>query len=481
MPILPLALPPQSNQHEQPHGGVAALINAYVVPGGDERKSKISIRAAAGLEALVTLDTSGGIRGVIEVDGVLYAVAGRTIYQVDSGGNAVLIGGLPSDGYVGLARNQRGTGVQIIVVCDGLSFVIVGGTLTQITDSDLPPAVDVCVINRSAIFVSADGRMVRSEIDDATSVDGLDLARAEAVPDGILRVIDRGSEIIVIGPRSVEIWQDVGAEAFGFSRNTVINVGAVSASSVTKATVLGEIVTDAVFWLAADRAGRFAGAVMLASNTPRKISNAWVDTLIDKEPDKTAIVATSWVERGRAFVAWRLSSTTIVYDTSTGLWHERQSRDAYGNLTAWNVGLCTVLGGRVVGAHVSEPVLYWVDPDICDEDGSEMIWRVRTPPLNAFPGRVEAHRVYLDMVPGVGLGSGASQDTDPVVTLRLSTDGKTWRDCGSARLGQQGQDQTRVYWSRLGTFPAATFEFTCSAAVARELLSASWSGTTLPP
>lgn len=480
MPLIPLALPPQSNQGESPYSGVAALINCYAVPEGDEQKSKLRIRAAAGLDGLATLDTTGGIRGLIEVDGVAYVVAGPTIFQVDSGGTETLIGGLPSDGYVGMARNQRGTGVQTILACDGLSRIIVGGTLTAITDPDLPPAVDVCVINRSAIFCSADGRMVRSEIDDASDVDGLDIARAEGVPDGLLRVVDRGSDLIAIGPRSTEVWSDTGGDAFGFSRRTVINLGAIGASAVIKATVLGNIVSDTVAWLANDRDGRYAGAILLNGDTPSKISTAWVDRLVDLETDKTAIVAMSWVERGRAFIGWRLSSTTIVYDTSTGLWHERQSRDGTGLLTAWNVARCTVLGGRVLGGHVSLPVLYWVDPDVYDDDGDEMIMRVRPPVISAYPGRIEMNNLYLDMVPGVGLVTGGEQDTDPKVTLRLSRDGQTWGTARDARLGN-ANEMVRVSWSRLGTHSQVTPEFTCSAAVVREILSASWDGKVLPP
>ena len=481
MPPLPLALPPSSNKGERPHAGVAALINCYVVPEGDEQKSKLRIRAASGLDGLATLSTTGGVRGLLEVDGVVNGVIGRSVYQIDAGGNATLIGGIPSDGFVGMDRNQRATGAQTIIVCDGLSYVLVGGTLTRITDADLIPAVDVCVINRSAVFVAADGRMQRSEIDNAADVDGLDLARAEAQPDGLYRGVARGSDLIAIGPRSTEVWSDVGGEAFGFARANVINVGAVGASSVVKGTVLGQQVQDTVAWCANNDQGRFAGVVMLAGYTPQKISTAYIDRLIDQVADRASIVANAWVERGRAFMGWRLSSTTVVYDTSTGQWHERQSRDAYGNPIAWNIGAMTVLGGRVMAGHVSLPKLYWLDPDVYDDDGDELIMRVRTPPLSAYPGRVEVNRLHLDMAPGVGLAGGGTADTAPVVTLRVSRDGETWGNSRACALGAQGQTGARVFWNRMGTHPSATFEFTCSAAVAREIMQASWEGVALPP
>ena len=501
---IPLALPPQSNQSEQGHGGVAALINSYVVPNGDEQKSSISIRAAAGLEPALTLNTTGGVRGLIEVDGIVYAVAGRKLYQIEGGAeSAAEIGGIPSDGFVGMARNQRGSGVQTIICCDGLSYVCAGGTLTQITDGDLPPAVDVCVINRSAIFCSADGRMARSDIDNASDIDGLDVATAEAVPDGLYRVVDRGADLIAIGSRSAEIWTDTGGDAFGFTRGHVVNVGAVGPRAVTKATILGEAIADTVAWVATNHEGAFSGVVLLNGYQAARIDTAFVNRKIAAETDKTAIIASSWVELGRGMIGFRLSNTTLVFDTSTKLWHERQSRDANGELTAWRVGLTTVLGGRVLAGHAIEASLYWIDPECEDDAGEDMILRVRTPPLNAFPGRLEASMLHLDMAPGTALVSasdtaeltwadsaltwggeiltwGGLEERKPQVTLRMSRDGKTWSNSRVAGLGAQGDYGKRVYWTRLGTFRQASFEFTCSANIAREIYSASWEGAKLP-
>lgn len=481
MPILPLALPTSSNQGDHGHSGAAALINCYAVPVGGEQKNQVLIRARPGLDSVVTLATTGGVRGQLEVDGVVYVVGGRTLFQVDSSGTSTLIGGIPSDGYVGMARNQRGVGVQTVIAASGLSYVVVGGSLARITDTDLIAAIDVCVINRSAIFASPDGRMMRSEIDDVTSLDGLDLAEAEAVPDGLHRVVDRGSDLIAIGPRSTEILTDTGSEAFGFSRNTVLNIGCVGPSSVVKATILGQTVSDAVAWVANNLQGRYAGVVMLSGFTVAKISTPWVDRLIDQEADKSAIQATSWIDRGRSFLAWRLTDTTIVYDASTGLWHENRSRDVNGNLTAWNIASSTVLEGRVLAGHATEPKLYWLDHNTYDDDGDELIMRVRTPPLHAHPGRIELSRLDLDVLPGSALASGSAQDTSPTIAMRMSHDGVTWNPERTRSLGRQGQTQTRVFWTRNGTFATASFEFTMSAAIAREILSAKWDGTVLPP
>lgn len=476
MPSLPLALPTGSSIGRQPHAGIARLINCYAEAVGSEQRTQVQISAAPGLDTVTTLAGSGGVRGMLEVDGAVITVIGRSIHQIDSGGGATFVGGFPSDGYVGLARNQRGTGVQTIVVCDGDAAVVVGGSLTRITDPDLPPPIDVCVINRSAIFASSDGRMHRSEIDDATDVDGLDTTTAESAPDGLFRVVDRGSDLIALGPRSCEVWVDQGGEAFGFARQYATRIGAVGPKGVCKASVITpQTVTDTVAWVAQDQFGGYAGVVMLDGVTPRKISTISEDLLIQAVADKSSIVATSWVLSGQGFIAFRLPTTTLVYNTTTGRWHERQSR--FGGLpTTWRVSHCAVIAGRVLAGDAASPKLYWLDPNSYDEDENEITMTVRTPPVHAFPDRIEMNHLYLDVVPGVGLATGSAANVDPVVMMRFSRDGETWSTERTRRIGALGQRGARADWSRLGTFDQATLEFTCSAAVARGFLGANWDG-----
>jgi len=477
MPILPLALPPQSNQGGEAHGGVAALINCYAIQDGDERKTRMRIRSAAGLESMSALDGASGVRGLLEVDSRVYAVAGRVVSLVDSQGNDTVLGGLESDGHVGMARNQRQTGVQTAICCDGLSYISTsGGPLVAISDADLPASVDVCSVNRSFIFATSDGRMVRSEIDDGFAIDGLDVVQAEASPDGLLRVISRGPDLVAIGQRSTEPWRDTGGEAFGFSRGDALNIGAIGAKSVTKCSVVGQQIADAVAWAATNADGIYSGIAMLTGYTANKISTPWIDSLFESVEDYASIVATSWIERGRGMISWRLTDRTVVYDTSSGLWHERQSRDAAGLPTAWRVSLATGLGSRVLVGDAATANLYWLDPDVEDDAGAEMVMTIRTPPAAGFPGRLEMSALYLDVVPGVG----TSSLVDPIMTMRMSRDGETWGAQRSRPLGRQGQRAKRVNWTSLGTFPQATFEFSCSSAVVREVLSASWDGRTLP-
>lgn len=483
MNILPLALPASSSIGRAAHAGVARLINCYALPVSDGQRTQAQIWATPGLDGYVSVPTTGGVRGMLEVDGSVYAVIGRLVYKLDPGGVATLVGAIPSDGYVGMARNQRQTGVQTILVGDGLSYVIVGGSMTQISDPDQIAAIDVCIVNRQAIYASRKGTMIRSEIDDATNIDGLDSAEAESAPDGLHRVLDRGGDLIALGDRSFEVWTDVGGDAFGFQRAYTARIGAVGPKCVTKASVIsGQTVTDTVAWVAADQWGsQEAGIVMLDGYSPRKISTQSEDDQIAAVADKTSIVASSWIDRGQGFISFRLPTTTLVYNTSTNFWHERQSRNTLEQQTPWKGGICTPFDGAILVGDPDNPEFYLMSPSYYTDDGDEMLMICRTPPLHAFPGRIEVNHIYLDAVPGVGLVSGADQDVTPEIAMRFSRDGKTWSSVRTRSLGTAGDTVKRIQWPCGGTHDAVTYEFSCSAAVQRGLMQAHWDGGKLAP
>jgi hypothetical protein len=122
-----------------------------------------------------------------------------------------------------------------------------------------------------------------------------------------------------------------------------------------------------------------------------------------------------------------------------------------------------------------------LDPDAEDEDGDELICTVQTPPLQAFPGRIEMSELWLDAVPGVGLATGAAEDVNPQISMSWSHDGQTWSNELWRSLGAQGQTGTRVRWNRLGTQSShgRTYKFSSSARVMRGIMQAHWEGKVL--
>jgi hypothetical protein len=139
------------------------------------------------------------------------------------------------------------------------------------------------------------------------------------------------------------------------------------------------------------------------------------------------------------------------------------------------------LGQLTIAGDATSANLYVLDPDAEDENGDELICTVQVPPVHAFPGRMQIDALYLDCVPGVGIGSGASQDVDPQIALSWSQDGQTWSNELWRALGRQGQAGQRVYWHRLGqqSSHGRTYRLRTSANVVRGILQASFDGRVL--
>lgn len=396
---------------------------------------------------------SNGVRAAFELDGSLYVVAGRVIYRVDQGGTATIIGGCASDGLVTMARNRKAT-PQIAVVCDGLSQIIESGIVTQITDPDLPPANGVAGIDGYFVFTHPDGQFTLSNIDEGSAIDAADFANAESNADGLLRPIVNGRDLILMGQRSLEVWHNTG-DTFPFSRAAAVEYGALSSGGVT-------LSGDVVSFVTHDGTIR-----ALNGYTPQRISHHAVERSIEDETSPSSITATSWTREGHTFAAFMGTNFSWVYDFATGLWHERRS---YG-LNRWRVSLVTEFAGQLIAGDYAEPKLYTLDKDTADEAGDPLIWTVQPPTLINYPGRLKINRIDFNVIPGVG----TLTETDPQCMLSWSDDGETFGYERTASVGAQGQSQTRVGFSRLGTTRqhGRTYKLSMSADVVKGVLGAS--------
>jgi hypothetical protein len=477
MPVLDLGS--QSDPGRHPHAGAARLTNLFAEIVKKEQKSVIQHWPVAGLNEFATLTSGGTTRSMLGVNSELLVVSGRALFRVEAGGTATLVGGIASDGHVTMAQNGRESAVQVGIVCDGIYNIYESGTLTAIDDPDLRPPNSICYIGGYFCFTSADGRMTVSELEDGASIDGLDFTNAQSHPDGLIGGINRGSDWFVLGEKSAEVWSIVQGEAdFPFARAAVLEFGCCSARSITRVTMLtGETMAGSIVWLATDSQGGYTGVYVLDGWSPRKISTPYLDGLIEDITDKASISTTSWVERGNAFIQVRSADWSLVYNTRTQFWHHEESAGG-----ARRFCLAAPLGHRVIVGDATEGALYVLDPDTYDDAGDELVCTIQTPPLTAYPARIEVDAIWLDVIPGVGLATGADEDVDPQISMQWTSDGQTWSNELTRALGRQGATATTVRWTRLGTQNrhGRTYRFRSSAKVVRGILQAQWDGWKLP-
>lgn len=473
------------------------IINGFIEKVDGSPKTQAAIYGASGLEEWVAI--SGGLcRGMIEADGLLYVVSGSTLLKVTSAGVATSIGVIPGSDPVIMARNGADP-VQIAIWAGGNIYIATPTTVGLLYLPDLfnGDVASVAWLDSYFIFAMDDGRFFISGSTDDT-VDALDFASAEGDPDGLVRGFVFGRELLLMGPKTIEVWSNTGAADFPFSRlsGAVIPVGLGAKHSVQQ-------VGSTVFFV--DDKGLVRR--MTGGYQSERVSNYELERLIEDLGDFSALESMTYTSKGHEYYVLSSDSWTWVFDASTGAWHERKT----GVTPRWQATSAIYFGGRFVVGSKTSPNLYRITDDAFDEDGEPLIFTVRFPVIDAFPMGATVSALELDFETGVGTEEdfvtqaitfdmlsllwdsdeftmdqtidyngllpnvpGKFPNRNPLVMLRWSDDGgKSWSTGLTAALGRQGESR-RVRFTRLGSFgrQGRVFEVSISASVFRAFLAA---------
>lgn len=469
---VPIALASGSNAGRYPQIGIARLLNCYIEEMGEMGKTPFSVNAIDGLGEWGTLpDATGGVRAMLALETELLTVAARRLYRSNAaGGVAEFIGGIPTDGLVTMAAN-RASPRDVAIVSEGNYWLYANGVLTVGADEHLPSPIAVTEVGGYFVFAIADGRFFIAG-PDATDVDGLDFASAEASADRNVMVGRRGRELVIFGSQTTEFWQESGGADFPFARVQTIDVGCYAPGSVANVLILKGAVpaSDTLFWAATDSKGAYAGVMMLDGYAAIPVSTLEVDRLIRAEANPNDIRAYSWTERGHSFYAISGTAFTKVFDTRSGRWHDRASHGS----PRWRPSDHATFAGRHIFGDAGSGVLYYSSPDLMDEDGDTIRYEVVLPTIHMFPRRFKVGALHLDVVTGVGLNT-SDDDADPVLMIEASRDaGASWGPQRQARLGKMAQRSVRIKERTWGNFDhnGMTLRVSCTAKVAKSIMGA---------
>ncbi len=447
-------------------------INAFITVLGEEAKASFAARAINGTVELVAFgsDPDAEVRKLFEFDTKLLAVVGRLLYETNEAGNSpVTVGGIPSDGFVTAARNRQSPNAQVVFVCDGQYFIYQSGSLVQGADPDLPPPISVHEINGYFVFLIADGRWFITDVDDVT-IDPLDFLSAESNADANVMGAKRGRDLMIMGKKTTQFYQDNGAADFPFSPVATIDVGCYAAGSVANIHRLrpGTAATDTVIWAATDAQGAFSSVVILEGYNAVPISTDELNLKIQAEPDPSSIRSMAWTEDGHAFYCISGSSFSMTWDTSTERWHSRRSY----TLPRWRMGTHAHMGRSVLFGDYATNKVYRSSRDLLTENGEPIIFTIITPLIHAYPKPFKIHKVFLDVLTGVGQVAGGTHNQQPRLMLDYTRDGgNSWGAQRMPLLGAAAQRQVRIKERGYGRFDenGVAFRHSNSASVVKGL------------
>ena len=429
-------------------------INLYAV-ADPQGADTAALYGTPGLVQFANLGTDA-IRGCFRAaNDRAFAVSGSSLYEVFTDGTSTLRGTLIT-GTGALTMDDNGFQLGI---CDGefvYMFTYASNVFARVTDADLPLASGISFIDGYFVIAEKDsGKFYISGLYDGTTWDALDFASAESSPDQLVRATNFVGQLGLFGTNTLEIWRNTGDATFPFSRIS----GATQIGTIAPNTVLS--LDTSVFWVGNNDQG--TGIVYKAQGfTPTRISTSPIEKILQAVSQPQALRAWTYQEDGHVFYCITGSDlpTTLVYDLSTGLWHERARLNA-GNLEQ-HLGVCymNAFNKHLIGSRI-DGKLYQMSLSIYSDDGNPLLRR-----------RVYTHLIdelkpirYSELKIGVetGVGLQSWQGSNPLISLRISKDGaRTWGDSYTTSIGAAGKYQTEVNFRRLGIAQQCTFEVSIS-------------------
>lgn len=429
----PIPFPVKTSPGAQKQEAGGRIVNGYTEELGDQAPNKTVIRRGPGLVNFGTSARSG-YRGAIVVNGVLYAgFSGKLEKWTSAGGASVNVGNLNGTKRGFFAANNNTTPDKVFVDPDGnIATFTTSAVTNSYPDADLPSVNSVDFLDGYLVFTTGDGRAFATDL-NSTSVNALSFGKAEAKPDGLLRVVAWGDRLLFFGNISTEVWTDAGTTPFPFARATVIPRGLAGPYCVSG---FEDGFSRGPIWVADDNC-----VYALQGYTPTKVSTPDIEGLIEAVSDKTTLEATCYMSRGHAF--WQLSCPdwTWVLDTSTSLWFQRdsylldRSRIA-GAINAFNLWLT----GDTETGNLQE-----ITSTANDEVGSPLRLRIESGPVMNFPAGEVVGRADFYFATGTGIAAGRDPDqTDPDVEISWCDNALNWSNPILRKLGRQATPEQLI-------------------------------------
>lgn len=337
--------------YKDPNLAFSAQDALNVIPMMTEKSGTRTVsqyRQAPGLKPFCRIGTNSGSevgfvaagagRGLRVVDGKLYAVAGRNLWQITSAGVSVNYGTIPGAGRVSMAHNQRGLGNELAIDNGQSRYVYNTQTqdLAKVTDESFPGSFKAVFIDGYIVFVEPQGRYWgHSDLSNALVYNIFDQYEAEGQPDRIVTAHESNRELLIFGQDTTEAYVNnpsgSGEAPFVRATNTVIKSGCAARDSVCDVGLF-------TVYLDHNRS-----VVALDGYTPVPISTSVIDSALQACTKQQIANAYAFAVESEGFQIYYLTvpgKFTFGYDFKNREWHRRSSTGldwwAVTDVVQWN-------------------------------------------------------------------------------------------------------------------------------------------------
>lgn len=427
-----------------PAASARRLVNAYAQVAPPERPKDQPAYVVRPPGILAWGDTEETeCRGAVMMAGTLYVCAGDQVFSVDSSGNTSALSGdaISGNGPVRMATN--GTSF-VVIPGNGDGYSSDGSTVSEIVDSTFTGwgALDVAYIEGYYVFIRPDTPDFFNPNVDSLTFNALKITAANSAPDNLIGIAACRGELMLAGTDSFERWYDAGlTPGSPFSRSPSGQYGFGCAAGKSLA-----VQQDLTFMLGKDKTFRRFGGSW------EPVSHPGIDAIMLGMASVSDCYAIPYSHAGHHFIAWtfRNAARTLVYDLTTGEWHERESRVDTVSLGYWRPAFIIEAYGKQIVGDSQSGKLGILDANTFEEWGEPQVMSWTYPNVYA-PGNGVAHRELEIGITG-GYGTLTGQGENPLMTLHVSDDGgNTFRARPMKELGRIGEYRRRVRYFNLGT------------------------------
>lgn len=387
-------------------------------------------------DGFVTVD-QGPVRGMRNVEGKLFVVAGNTLYQISNTGVAIPCGTIPGVGRVSMAHNERGNGNQLLVVNGSSGYVYDTVTLVfqKIVDPGYPGAFIADFCDGYLAQVEPQGRFwFHSDLAQALDYNTFDQVEAEADPDRIVGLHVAFREVLIFGADTIQPFVNTGAAqgTFQAAANTLIQCGCSAKFSP-------RTMDNATFFLDDQRIVR-----RLQAYNPIRVSTVGIESALAEcsREEIASAWGTTFEDRGhKVYYLTVPGRFTFGYDVLSGEWHRRGSPGR----GSWRLSEVVFWNGKWIGGDFQSGRLYELDwkysLDACEELERERITGVLSADQNEITIN-EAEFLFNTGGPVSTCVAFPEQPDPPTIS-------------GEAPDGLQGDAYSFSYTTTPGTAPIA--------------------------
>jgi len=447
-----VTLPFTDGFYNLPNTSISAqrCVNWFPTNAQSGARSQAQLLGIEGIRTLV--DLGGKIRGSIFFQGAMYYIAGTDFVRVDATLTVTTIQANAVPGFSRLILAENGVSIAIVNPNGESYFYDPDGGFAQITDADFISLTDqygrpLAVTFSDGFFVfNTEKILFNSSLKTkkkGQNFNALEFVEAEQFTDDLVRVIYSQGNLYAFGEVSYEIYRLKPTSTTGefpFQRVSTQNneYGLSGRYNVIDAN-------SALYFVGVTKASKPA-VWMLQGATVSKISTDAVDYLIDGKTN--ASFAWAYSLGGHFFRGFTFSDTSLVYDSATQKWHERQSARY---TTGWQVQFIDQAYGFLLAAN-DTGLIGAIEQETFTEYGETIYDYFTTQPFADQQKGFSLHR--LEMVNQSGVGNDDIEE--PTMAFSFSDDGVEFSDERYRSLGKRGERSKRQVWRNQGRFSQDT-------------------------